>query len=417
MPTILYIEDDAGSQTLVQRTLAHAGYRVLVAGRGIEGIDLALREQPDLILMDINLPDLTGREITTRLRTDPRMVKTPIVALTAQSQAGEREKALVAGLTGYLTKPVDVDKLPEQVQHYLGGNSDDLGTDANKYQASQAYNRELVTRLEGKLREMEQNNADLRRMDKVKEDFIQLTAHELRTPMTVMYGYVQLLRVSEEMKRVGNSSPEAKMIIDGLVDSIERMSGVINEIVVISRIASGRVELTVGPTNMQKVMDKVTKTYEQAIGQRKIKLVYHSKDFPTLLQADADLISLALSNLLSNAIKFTPDGGTIRLRAKQNAHSLIISVQDTGIGIGKEDQKRIFDRFAIVGDTALHSTSKTAFRGGGIGLGLPICRGIVEAHGGRLWVESDGRDDKKYPGSSFFMDLPLQARPTAQRRL
>src|SRR5579859_7072151 len=92
--TILYIEDDPSSQILVQRTLAFAGYRVIVASRGIEGLDLAAKEMPDLILMDINLPDLSGREVTTRLRSNERFNNVPIVALTALSQAGEREKAL-----------------------------------------------------------------------------------------------------------------------------------------------------------------------------------------------------------------------------------------------------------------------------------------------------------------------------------
>src|SRR5882672_1943908 len=122
--TILYIEDDPGSQILVQRTLSFAGYRVVVASRGIEGLDLAIKEMPALILMDINLPDLSGREVTTKLRSDVRFRTLPIVALTAQSQAGEREKAIAAGATGYLTKPVDIDKLPDQIAHYMAGARD-----------------------------------------------------------------------------------------------------------------------------------------------------------------------------------------------------------------------------------------------------------------------------------------------------
>ena len=93
--TILYIEDDPGSQSLVQRTLSFAGYNVLVASRGLEGLDLASKYLPDLILMDINLPDLSGREVTTKLRSDVRFQMVPIVALTALSQAGEREKARI----------------------------------------------------------------------------------------------------------------------------------------------------------------------------------------------------------------------------------------------------------------------------------------------------------------------------------
>src|SRR5215468_3546789 len=129
LATILYIEDDPGSQMLVQRTLSFAGYHVVVASRGIEGLDMASKEMPDLILMDINLPDLSGREVTTKLRSDERFKLVPIVALTAQSQAGEREKAIVAGATGYLSKPVDIDKLPGQVARYLHGEKDTVDGD------------------------------------------------------------------------------------------------------------------------------------------------------------------------------------------------------------------------------------------------------------------------------------------------
>src|SRR5215470_9947281 len=130
LATILYIEDDPGSQMLVQRTLSFAGYHVVVASRGIEGLDMAVKVQPDLILMDINLPDLSGREVTTKLRSDDRFRATPIVALTALSQAGEREKAIAAGATGYLTKPIDIDRLPSQVENYLNGAHDTADTEA-----------------------------------------------------------------------------------------------------------------------------------------------------------------------------------------------------------------------------------------------------------------------------------------------
>lgn len=406
--TILYIEDDPGSQILVQRTLDFAGFRVVVASTGLEGVEAAVRELPHLILMDINLPDLSGREVTTRLRADDRLKTTPIVALTAQSQAGEREKALVAGMTGYLTKPIDIDKLPEQVNHYLGGAKDILTGDALQ-RAQTEYNQELVMRLETKIRELEASNADLRRLDKVKEDFIQLTAHELRTPMTLIYGYSRLIQESPVVKRLKGESPEVKAFIDGLVESIERMTGVINEIVTISRIASGRIDLAIGPVYMQKVMEKVSGEMSEITRARNQSLSVDLKQFPALIQADADLIKLALSNIIGNAIKYTPDGGMITVNAKTGEKQVLFSVKDTGIGINKDEQARIFDRFYTASNTQLHSTSKTAFRGGGLGLGLAICKGIIEAHGGRIWVESEGRDEQRLPGSTFYIELPLHA--------
>lgn len=412
--TILYIEDDPGSQVLIQRALNFAGYKVLVAGRGLEGIDMAIKYQPDLILTDINLPDLSGRELTTRLRSDNRFRAVPIVALTALSQAGEREKALAAGVNGYLTKPIDIDKLPGQLERFLAGEQESVSAEALA-QGFEAYNREVVTRLEAKIRELEASNAELRRLDKIKDDFIQLTAHELRTPLTLIYGYSKLIQDSSMARQLRESSPDVQSVINGMVSAIERMTGVINEILTISRIASGRIELSLGPTNLGEVVEAVLHDKMVAAGHRHLHVSFNKPQWPVGMRADADLLRLAISNVVENAIKYTPDNGVINLVARPGGTNVLIIIQDTGIGIDREDQQRIFDRFYTAHDTQTHSTSKTAFGGGGLGLGLAISRSVVEAHGGRIWVESDGRDEKTLPGSTFYMDLPLQAQPISKR--
>lgn len=406
--TILYIEDDPGSQLLVKRALSFAGFNILVASRGLEGIDMAIKHLPDLILTDINLPDLSGRELTTRLRGDSRFRTTPIVALTALSQAGEREKALAAGADGYLTKPIDIDKLPGQVDRFMKGEREKVSADA-LVAAHEAYNQEVVHRLEVKIRELEDNNAELRRLDKTKDDFIQLTAHELRTPLTLMYGYSRLLQESSISRQLRESSPELQTVINGMVSSIERMSGVINEILIVSRVATGRVELSIGPMNLADVAERVVNEYTEVAQQRHLMVSFNRAQWPVNMRADAELLRMALSNVVGNAIKYTPDGGVINMVARSNASNVLLTVQDTGIGINPDDQQRIFDRFYTANKTQLHSTSKTAFGGGGLGLGLAICRGIIEAHGGRIWVESEGRDEKNLPGSTFYIDLPLHA--------
>jgi CheY-like chemotaxis protein len=198
--TILYIEDDEASRSLVQRVLVYSGYKVLIATRALDGIDMAKKHLPDLILTDINLPDLSGREITVRLRAEPRLSGIPIVALTAQSITAERDKTFVAGVTGYITKPIEVEILLSKIEEYLQGQRDTV--DAQALQAAQiAYNRELVERLEGNVRDLEASNRALRRLDQLKDDFIQLTAHELRTPLTTVYGYSRLVQTSPAVQR------------------------------------------------------------------------------------------------------------------------------------------------------------------------------------------------------------------------
>ena len=405
--TILYIEDDPASRTLVERTLKFAGYHVLVAENGLRGVDMARTETLDMVLTDINLPDISGREVTTMLRSDSRFKTIPIVALTAQALDEQRELTMAAGITGYLTKPIDVEALPGQIENYLQGAQDrQLDTD-RLADAQQRYTQEVVTRLESRIRDLEEMNATLRRLDKIKDSFIQLTAHELRTPLTLVYGYSRLLEDSPTLKPVMESDENTKTLIKGLVDAIERMQGIINEIVTVSRIMTNQVDLSISPVNIAKIAQTVIDSYATALQSRRLHLHCDPATWPQTMRADGELLTLALSNLVSNAIKYTPDDGNIHLTATTEADMLHVHIKDTGIGISKEDQSRIFDRFHTTADTMLHSTSKTAFRGGGLGLGLPVCKAIVEAHGGTIKVTSDGFDVDALPGSTFTMSLPL----------
>jgi signal transduction histidine kinase len=201
---------------------------------------------------------------------------------------------------------------------------------------------------------------------------------------------------------------EVDALLSGLIDSIDRLNVVVNEIVTVSRIASGRVDLKLGVANLRELVRRVLNDYAQVIEQRKLNMIYNLDEWPAQFYADAALLELALSNIVGNAIKYTPDYGTITLKSRVEAPKICLSIQDTGIGINPEDQQFIFERFYTAGDTQLHSTSKTAFRGGGLGLGLAICRGIIEAHGGKIWVESEGCNEQAMPGSTFFLELPYQ---------
>ena len=126
-----------------------------------------------------------------------------------------------------------------------------------------------------------------------------------------------------------------------------------------------------------------------------------------IIQGDAKRLHQALWNIIDNAMKYTPDGGQIRIAGRRTEETVHITVQDTGVGIPRAEQKRIFDRFYVLEDTSLHSSSKTDFKGGGLGLGLTVAKGIIEAHGGEVWVESEGYDEERLPGSTFHILFPV----------
>lgn len=411
--TILYIEDDPASRMLVDRTLRHAGFNVVVAESGLEGIDLARKVEPQLILTDLNLPDLSGREVSTILRCDDRFAQVPIVALTAQGYE-HRETSLAAGINGYLTKPLDVEALPDQIRYYLDGGQDFI--EEEELSAAQLrYTREVVGRLEKRIRDLQSANNELKRLDHLKDTFIQLTAHELRTPLTLVFGYSRLLTDHPPLQKLIQYDENIANLVRGLGDAIERMQGLIEELLTMSRIMTNQIELTLGPTNLGMLVRKVIHHYEHALKERGIKVYFDQNQWPSTMRSDGELLKLALSNLLSNAIKYTPDGGEIFIRAESDAHHVRFSIRDTGIGIKAEDIEHIFERFHTVEDMSTHSTSKTAFTGGGLGLGLPICRGIITAHGGKVWVESPGFDPELFPGSAFFVELPLTSQPISKK--
>jgi signal transduction histidine kinase len=127
-----------------------------------------------------------------------------------------------------------------------------------------------------------------------------------------------------------------------------------------------------------------------------------------LVDTDGAQLRIAIQNVINNAIKFTPDGGVVDIKAEVIGDTIDIIIQDSGIGIAPDQQRVIFDQFHVLGSIDHHSTSKSAFQGGGLGLGLPISKGIIEAHNGRIWVESDGYDPNLTLGSTFHILLPIK---------
>ncbi len=404
---ILYIEDDHASRRLVERVLTSRGYHVMVASEGLEGINLAREQKPDLILMDINLPNMDGREITTRLRSLPNFTNVPIVALTANVGSGNRELALAAGCSGYMTKPIDVATFPGDVERFLRGQEDKLSL-AERSEHLEKHAQNLVENLEKKVRELRAANKRLMELDSLKSDFIVLVSHELRTPLTLVSGYSHLL--AEQVRHKNDLIPAQSIvgIAEGLQSGVARMQEVINEIISVVRISSGTLDLSLGPVRMTKVAQDVQKTFGDICRRRNLTLTIADLSHLPLIQGDGRRLQAAIEHVVGNAVKYTPDGGEISITGHfVHGKAVDLVIQDSGIGIPIEEQRQIFEQFYTLGAIEHHSTSKSAFQGGGLGLGLAIAKGIVEAHNGRIWVESPGRNPETLPGSTFHILLPL----------
>jgi signal transduction histidine kinase len=256
---------------------------------------------------------------------------------------------------------------------------------------------------------MQNTNKVLHHLDRNKLEFIQVAAHELRTPLTVLKGYVNVLNSFPVIK----TNPALGEVLDGIVKGTNRMHEVVNTMLDATRIDSETLKINSVPVLLKRIFHELAGDFAKAAAERNIELVIEQDaDTPTI-NADPTLIQKALYHLIVNAIKYTPDGGKVILRSRavtfeNNAPGVEFSVTDTGIGLDAEHHDLVFEKFYQVGDVAIHSSGKTSFKGGGPGLGLAIVRGVARAHGGKAWVESAGHDEMNFPGSTFFLQLPVE---------
>jgi len=258
-------------------------------------------------------------------------------------------------------------------------------------------------------------NSELARLDQAKSDFINVASHELRTPLTQVRGYTEILN---EMSGDGSLTPDmASQMTQGISKASQRLGEIIDTMFMVSKIDTQTLALDPSEISVNMIMDSSVETWSTALEERHLTLTRNGLADLPLVTADGKQLKQVFSHVIQNAIKYTPDGGQICITGRLMGEGMLpqdqtieIVVADTGIGIAPEDLERIFEKFYRVGNVLLHSTGKTKFKGAGPGLGLTIVRGIVEAHGGRIWVESSGHDEETCPGSQFHIVLPVQPR-------
>jgi signal transduction histidine kinase len=245
----------------------------------------------------------------------------------------------------------------------------------------------------------------LEKLDRTKSNFISVAAHELKTPLTLIDGYTSMMR--DMLDKTGQS--QFNDLLVGMNKGVRRLHEIIDDMIDVSVIDNNLLSLNFQQTTVTHILNLLREELIDVISERKQKLeIKKFSGSDTWIFVDTERFYQAIRNVVINAIKYTPDKGKIIINGRTLPGFIEVTVKDSGIGIAPENQNAIFEKFAQLGRPNLHSTGKTKFKGGGPGLGLPITRGIIEAHGGTIWVESEGYDEKKYPGSTFHILIPLR---------
>ena len=401
--TILHIEDDPANRLLVRKLLAADGMTVVDAESGLEGVRRALEIQPDLVLIDLNIPDLDGYEVALRLRGDPKTAGTPLVAITAE---GDRDTSLAVGCDGFIAKPIQARKFAEEVRTYLAGRRERPTQPADG--RLRAQSEKIVRHLEEKVAELVGANERLRNVDKARKEFYRNVSHELATPLTPIVGYLSML-LNDELGPLTKQQQKALRAVD---DCTKRLRGQIDNLLDITGLETGRIRFVHKDYDFLDTTRRAIAQIADRMADAGIELIEELPRGPLPAWGDADRLGRAIQQILDNAAKFTPRGGHVgvRVRALSTGHYELY-VADSGPGIPAEQIEKIFEPFFQVDGSPTRQF-------GGAGVGLALARRVAQALGGEIRATPRAGDpigNTRFSGAGIQLFIAQRAPQEIQR--
>jgi K+-sensing histidine kinase KdpD len=361
---LLIVDDDIDLATNLQDILETEGYSTAIAHDGQTALALCRKNPIALALVDIKLPDISGVELIERLaELSPGMES---IIITGNASLETAIKAVKQEhIVAYEVKPLDMDNIL-------------------------ALATQIIER-----KKMAKQLIVYEELNKLKSDLLAKVSHELRSPLATIKGYSTMLLAYEHRLWHGEKHEYLKAIDD----ATDRLTHLVSQLLDMSRVETGLIQLYKSPTNISELLEKVaTEAQLRSPGHKIMKSL--GTRLPKV-NIDANRIREIMDNLIDNAFKYSVKGTKVVISAQRNSHNLLISVADQGTGIPADKLERVFDRMYRMEQVPSPGTD-------GLGLGLSICKGLVEAHGGRIWVES-----KVSEGSTFSFSIPLSNHTTA----
>ena len=351
-PLVLIVDDDMTQRVLMEETLSDAGYDIEQAENGTDGVAIVRSLRPDLLILDVVMPDMDGFEVCKTLRQDAETAYIPIMMVTGLDDEASIGKAFEYGATQFLAKPINWTLLGHHVKYLLRSSRIERRLRRAKIAADSA--------------------------NRAKTEFLANMTHELRTPLNAIIGFADLT-VNQSLGPVDDVYLECARDIR---DAGAHLLALINDILDLSKIEVGKAEIDEALVAVAEVVDSSLRVVKQRAGEAGLAVETHvAATLPPLI-ADERKLKQMLLNLLSNAIKFTPQGGQVRVSVHLADHGdLLIEVQDTGIGIAPDKIPLALEAFRQVEAGRDRSY-------GGTGLGLSLTKSLVELHGGTLELRS-----------------------------
>lgn len=418
---ILVVDDRPENLLAMESLLESPDLRVVKALSGREALGLVLKHDIALVLLDVQMPEMDGFETAELMRSRQKTRQIPIIFVTAINKE-ERHvfRGYESGAVDYLFKPIDPLILKSKVRIFVELHSQKRALEETTAQL-EALNLTLGAMVADKTRDLQRKAEELERanhrlveFDAMKSSFLSSVSHELRTPLTAIMGFAKLIdkdfvnvvwpltpksdHVERKCKRIHEN-------LSVISSEGERLTRLINDVLDLSKIESGAVEWRDENVVVERAISSALKTASGEFGMKpEVRLIVSPMPGLPMIRVDRDKLQQVLVNLLNNAAKFT-QAGSVTVRAQTTSDGYLqIRVEDTGEGINKAYQQKIFDRFQQIGGETLSSKPR------GTGLGLAICREIVKHYRGRIWVESEPG-----LGSTFFIEFPVTPAPAPRQ--
>jgi two-component system, sensor histidine kinase and response regulator len=364
---VLVVDDIPRNLQVVGTMLRNEGYEVMPYTSGADALEGVRVQVPDLILLDLMMPEMDGLEVCRRLKVDPAVRNIPVIFLTASNEMEHLVKGFAAGAVDYITKPFNAPELLARVRTHL---------------------------------ELRHARERLREMNEEKNEFMGVAAHDLRNPLSAIKGFSDVIvEDAQALRRQQAQDPELTLkemedFGERIGVTTARMMEMVQNLLDANRIERGEWKLDLARTDLCPVVNAVIDTQRPRAAAKQQTIHFQNEAPPVTVVVDPDVLVQVLENLLSNAVKYSPLGKNIFVRLRQLPEGVRCEVQDQGPGLSAEDQQKLFGKFARLSAKPTGGEPAT-------GLGLSIVKKMVEAMNGRVWCESEpGR------GATFVVQFP-----------
>ncbi|MBV9079502.1 MAG: hybrid sensor histidine kinase/response regulator [Elusimicrobia bacterium] len=368
-PVVLVVDDEPFILKNLEVLLSGNGCKVRTAATGSAGLEIAMKERPDVVLLDVMLPDTDGYEVCRKIKQEPATRHIPVLLLTALQDVFSKVKGLDAGADDFVSKPFNESELRARVWAFL-----------------------RTKRLHD---ELDNSYKRLKELEELRDSLTHMVMHDLVAPLTAIQVGVEAVL---EKGAPGTPITESNIrMLRTAHEGCRRLMDMLRDVLSVSRLEEKKLPLALEKVEMKPLVETCVSILEPTRLLGNVNIATRFSEPLKTVVCDPSLMTRVVTNLISNSLKFTEPGGTVTVSAATEGKEAEVAVADTGLGIPKENLEKIFDKFFQGGE------AQTARKGQG--LGLTFCRLAVEAHGGRIWAESEPGK-----GSRFVLRLPLETK-------